>query len=481
MLMTLFFPRKCRFQSQTIICLLFVEVLGGKTLHAKAKSEPRPNVVLILADDMGYGDLSCQGQRHFRTPNIDGLARDGIRFTHQYAGAPLCAPSRAALMTGHDTGHSSIRGNGPFNLLPDPEDRTVASLLKEAGYATALVGKSCVTGDTQQPEVLAQKGFEYFFGTTNHWDGHYRFPTFVYENSKRIKLSGNTKAKGSVFDLDLYTRKALEFLGRQSKQKPFFLVLSYPNPHAALSVPEDSLKRVRATVGDEVSFPGNQYYAPCAEVKASYAGTVERLDDAVGEVIKKLKAADLDSDTLVLFSSDNGSHKEGGYHFNLLQSNAPFRGGKRDVYEGGIRVPLIARWPAGIPAGRTCSLPIAFWDFLPTICDLAHLKTPSGIEGTSYAPSLKAEAGQRHHESLYWEILEEGGRRALLQPPWKLIEQKIGESKVVELYNLARDPGEQQDLAKQNPNRVQKMTDLMNRSRVPNRRFPSPLDPGSGS
>jgi arylsulfatase A len=440
-------------------------------------SAARPNVIFILTDDLGYGDLSCYGQRNFKTPHLDRLASEGIRFTSHYAGATVCAPSRCALMTGFHAGHASIRGNGPFALKADPNDLTIATLLRRAGYSTALIGKSCVAGNTQTPETLAQKGFEYFFGTTDHKDGHFRYPRFVYENNKRVELEGNSLIGGPHYDVDLYTGKALEFVERQG-EKPFFLLLSYPVPHASLDVPEDSMAKVRPGItGELASKDGKKsHYKPVKEVKASYAGMVTRVDDAVGALLAKLKAKGMDENTLVLFSSDNGSHMEGGYSYEMLDSNGVLRGGKRDLYEGGIRVPLIARWPAGVPAGRVTDYPSAFWDFMPTACELLEIKPPAGIDGISYAATLTGKGAQAAHPSLYWEFHELGGRRALRTGDWKLVQYGLEPGKLgqCELYDLANDLSENNDLSQKDPQRVASMLKEMNSARHPNERFPLP-------
>ena len=442
-----------------------------------ANAATRPNIILILTDDLGYGDLSCYGQKHFKTPHLDRLAAEGIRFTSHYAGSTVCAPSRCALMTGLHTGHASVRGNGPFSLKADPEDLTVATLLKRAGYQTGLIGKSCVTGNTQTPETLTEKGFEYFFGTTDHKDGHFRNPPFVYENGKRVELVGNTRYEGPHYDVDLYTGKALEFVERQG-EKPFFLVLSYPVPHASLDVPEDSLAKVRPRIKrDQASKPEkNPHYKPTQEIKATYAGMVSRVDDAVGSLMEKLKEKGFDENTLVMFSSDNGSHVEGGYHYTMLQSNGVLRGGKRDLYEGGIRVPLIAHWPARVPPGKVSAHPCAFWDFLPTACELAEIKTPQGLDGISLVPTLTGRGEQARHELLYWEFHEGEGRRALRMDDWKLVQYGLVADKIggCELYHLPSDPSEKNNLAKKEQPRLTRMLEKMNGARTTSDRFPFP-------
>jgi arylsulfatase A len=452
-------------------------LIFSAALLASAAAAAQPNMILILTDDLGYGDLSCYGQKHFKTPHLDRMAAEGIRFTSHYAGATVCAPSRCALMTGLHTGHASVRANGAFSLKADPADLSVATLLKRAGYRTGLIGKSCVTGNTQTPETLAEKGFEYFFGTTDHKDAHFRNPPFVYENGTRVELEGNTRYAGPHYDVDLYTGKAMEFVERQGKD-PFFLVISYPVPHASLDVPEDSLAKVRSGIKQDQASPAakNPHYKPTREIKATYAGMVSRVDDAIGSLIEKLKAKGMDENTLVMFSSDNGSHSEGGYHYEMLESNGILRGGKRDLYEGGIRVPMIARWPGGIPAGRVSDHPSAFWDFLPTACEISGAPVPPGLDGISMLPTLKGTGSQAQHELLYWEFHEGEGRRAMRMNDWKLVQYGLSPGKMgeLQLFNLKNDPSEKTDLAQREAPRVQRMLEKMNRARTKSDRFPFP-------
>lgn len=362
--------------------ILIVTILLGLCGHSYV--EAKPYIFLILADDLGYGDLSCYGQKNFKTPAIDALAADGIRFTDHYAGATVCAPSRCALLTSKHTGHAAIRGNGPVDLPAG--ETTVATLLRQAGYKTALIGKSCVTGNTQTPESLARHGFTYLYGITDHQDAHFRYPKFLCENSKRINFPDNQLHTGNHYDLDLYTDQTLAYIDRQSDEKPFFLVFSVPMPHASMVAPEDSMAKARASVGPEkkVKVPAKHpHYTAVAEPKASYAALVIRMDDAVAKVTSKLREKGVLDNTLVIFTSDNGSHSEGGYQPSMLDSSGPFRGHKRDLHDGGIRVPFIARWPASIKPSQTSAHPSAFWDFLPTACAIAGAPVPAGLDGIS--------------------------------------------------------------------------------------------------
>ncbi len=455
--------------------ILIATILLGLCGHSYA--EAKPNIVFILADDLGYGDLSCYGQKNFKTPAIDALAADGIRFTDHYAGATVCAPSRCALLTGKHTGHAAIRGNGPVDLPAG--ETTVATLLRQAGYQTALIGKSCVTGNTQTPESLARHGFAYFYGTTDHQDAHFRYPKFLYENSKRINFPDNQLHTGNHYDLDLYTDQALTYIDRQSDEKPFFLVFSVPVPHASMVAPEDSMAKARASVGPEKKVKvsaKHPHYTAVAEPKASYAALVIRMDDAVAKVTAKLREKGVLDNTLVIFTSDNGSHSEGGYQPSMLDSSGLFRGHKRDLYDGGIRVPFIARWPASIEPSQTSAHPSAFWDFLPTACAIAGAPVPAGLDGISYLPTLLGSGDQKPHDSLYWEFHEKGGRRALRSGDWKLVQYDLAKTPrgPLELYNLKEDPAESSNLAARHPDVLKSLTAKLDGARQPSALFPLP-------
>lgn len=442
----------------------------------------KPNILYILADDLGYGDLSSYGQQYFQTPAIDAIAENGIRFTDHYAGNTVCAPSRDALMTGRRPGHLTLRGNGEFALRPT--DTTIATLLRQNGYHTALIGKSCVTGNTQTPETLAEHGFEYFFGTTDHRDGHHRYPKFIYENTTKVEFPDNHLHHGSDYDLDVYTEKTVSYLAEQAgNDAPFFLVLSLPVPHAAINVPEDSMAKVRDTVPDEphIPHPENQpHYTHVTEPKASYAGLMARIDDSVATITEKLRESGQLDNTLLILTSDNGPHAEGGYHPDMLDSNGPLRGYKRDFYEGGIRVPFVAQWSGVIDAGSESDHPSAFWDFLPTACEIAGIPVPDDIHGISFLPTLTGEGTQAKPEFLYWELNEGGGRRAIRMGDWKAVEYRLNREDrgPVELYNLKEDIGETNDLAADHADLVAKLTAKMDAARVPCPNFPFPgLDP----
>ena len=432
---------------------------GTPADYAGAAKDP-PNIVYIIADDLGLGDLSSYGQKNFNTPNIDSLGRDGITFSAHYSGSTVCAPARSSLMTGQDQGHTYIRGNGAHELRR--EDTTFAHILKEAGYTTGMVGKSCVTGNTQNPTAPATSGFDYFYGTLSHYTAWHHYPKHVYEHGEKIAIPGNKVTRGAVYIQDRYTEKGIEFI-ETNKDKPFMLVLSYSAPHADIDVPQDSVEPFLGKFEPEVTNKGNKgNYKACENIKATYAGMVTRLDNHVGSVLKKLKELGLEENTIVSFTSDNGPSKAGGYHWRFHNSNGELRGGKRDLYEGGIRVPFLVRWPAKIKAGTTTDHPSALWDVLPTFCDIAAVEPPKNIQGISFLPSLLSQK-QSKHPFMYWEFHEDGGKVALLQGGWKIVRLDVSEKRKrpYELYNLADDPSENSNVAEKFPERVEELISLL--------------------
>jgi len=413
---------------------------------ARAAGRRKPNIVYILADDLGYGDLSCFGQSRFRTPNIDRMAAEGMRFTDHYSGSTVCAPSRCTLMTGLHTGHCHVRGNReikPEGQAPLPKGTvTVPALLKRAGYATGAFGKWGLgsPGSTGDPVF---QGFDTFYGYNCQRQAHNYYPTHLWHDRKKVPLDGKT------YSHDLIVEQALSFI-RANKARPFFCYMPVTIPHAAMHVPEKYVAPFRRifpqfekTIG---RYAGPQVRNPIA----AFAGMVTKLDEDVGRVLALLKELAIDEDTIVLFTSDNGPHKEGGHNPAFFRSNDGLRGIKRDVYEGGIRVPLIARGPGRVPRGATTPLPSAFWDFLPTACELAGAASPRGIDGISYAPTLTgARARQKRHEYLYWEFPSRGGKRAVRAGNWKGVQLDVKKTPngPIEVYDLKEDPAEKRDLA----------------------------------
>ena len=431
----------------------------------------KPNIIYIIADDLGYADLSCYGQKNFSTPNIDQLAANGIRFTRHYSGATVCAPSRCSLITGKDGGHSAIRGNGEF-ALPD-EEVSVGKIAKSAGYSTAMIGKSCVTGNTQSPEIVLSSGFDFFYGTTDHRDGHFRYPEFVYRNTEKISFPNNKLHSGSDYDVDHYTKETLSYISKQTAEKPFFMIVSYPIPHASVIARETELEKVRPLVKNEVAGKKG-HYTQTKEVKANYIGMMKFLDDSVGDIVANLKKQNLLDNTLIIFTSDNGPHYEGGYHPELLDSNGLLRGGKRDLYEGGIRIPCIASWPASIKPNQTTDHPSAFWDFLPTVCDLIGKPIPKNIQGISFASTLFGKGEQPTHPYLYWEFHEMNIRRAIQGGDWKLVQYNLvvpGKT-TTELYDLSKDISERNNLADKYPEKTAELVKQITKARIPNANFP---------
>jgi arylsulfatase A len=421
-------------------------VLTVHSLHAREASTPaqattpasappppaaasaRPNILLIQADDLGYGDLSAYGQGRFETPALDRLAREGIRFTQYYSGSTVCAPSRAALMTGLHTGHGWIRGNGEIPLRP--EDVTVAELLRKSGYRTAVIGKWGLgtPGTTGEP---VKKGFEHSFGFLDHRHAHRQYTDHLWRNGQKVE----TNLERDYVN-DLFTKEAAEYIARDDK-RPFFIYMNYTVPHAELRVPEDMVAPFRDRIPETKPFvnekadakpTGAQFDAASLGYRsqptphAAFAAMITRMDRDIGSLADLLRARGIDRQTLVMFVSDNGPHQEGGGDPVFFKSTGGLRGIKRDLYEGGIRVPMIARWTGTIPAGRVSDHVWAHWDMLPTLTQLAGATsvTPGGIDGLSMARALRGES-QPTHDFMYWEFHERGFQQAVRMGNWKAV------------------------------------------------------------
>ena len=435
-------------------------------LLGSAAAVAAPNIVFILADDLGYGDLSCYGQRHFTTPHLDRMAAEGLRFTAHYSGSTVCAPSRACLHTGLHTGHGYQRFNGQIQLRPDPQDLIVARLLGNAGYRTALIGKSGLSGRSQNGRHPNEKGFDHFFVYISHGAAHRYYPKFLWRNGEKVDYPDNHGKEGNRYSGELFLADALEFLEQQDSRRPFYLHLSLQQPHADLAVP-DRWREPFIGKFDEEPYEGGHYRGE-AHPKATFAGMVTYLDHSVGQVLDKLRELQLAENTLVIFSSDNGPMSEGGWHRNNFDSDGPLRGGKRDLYEGGIRVPTIAWWPGTITAGRVTDHVSAFWDFMPTACELAGINPPEGIDGVSYAPTL-LDRPQLQHDYLYWEFYERGGKQAVRHGDWKGVRLNVGKDRQgpLEVYNLADDLAESNNVAAENPEVARRLAEIMAEAHVP--------------
>jgi arylsulfatase A-like enzyme len=412
------------------------------------------------------------------------MAASGMMFTQHYSGTSVCAPSRSSLMTGQHTGHTPIRGNKewkPEGQWPMRADAfTVAEMLKQAGYITGAFGKWGL-GFIETEGNPNKQGFDEFYGFNCQRLAHNYYPGHLWDNDQEIILEGNTGNKFEQYAPELIHQRALQFI-EKNKDKPFFLY--YPNtiPHAELLLPEENLAEFRGKFLPENSYKGAEPgdpgfregpYGTQPEGHAAFAAMVTLLDKQVGEVMAKLKELGLEKNTIVMFSSDNGPHLEGGADPDYFDSNGPLRGYKRDLYEGGMRVPMIAVWEGKIVAGSTSDHASAFWDFLPTAAELAGVQAPENIDGLSYLPALLGKE-QKQHDFLYWEFHEQGGRQAVRKSDWKLVRYNVfnPEKTTVELYNLANDIGEQNNVAAENQEVVKELLDLMNSARVESEDFP---------
>jgi arylsulfatase A-like enzyme len=446
------------------LILLVLLVLGAwfsGPAHCSAANRP-PNIIFILADDLGWGDLGCYGQKKIRTPNLDRLAAEGMRFTSAYAGSTVCAPSRCALLTGLHTGHCRIRGNSAEQYPLRPEDRTVTELLKEAGYRTACLGKWGLgaEGSTGLPR---SKGFDEFFGYLTHKHAHDYYPEFLWRNEDQFRMPKNQGGAKGDYATDWFSRAARNFV-RDSAGGPFFLYLAYTTPHA--NNERQRAEGLGMEVPSDEPYTGENWPQP----EKNKAAMITRMDADIGALLTRLKELKLDEQTVVFFASDNGPHKEGGNDPEFFDSNGPWRGIKRDLTEGGIRVPFLARWPGKIAPGSVSDLPIALWDFPATAAELAGLPAPARTDGISFAPTLLGRPGQRRHEYLYWELHERGFQQALRFGEWKAIQPAGG--KPIELYHLATDPGENVNVAAANPLLVAQAREWFRTARTESERWP---------
>ncbi len=428
---------------------------------ALAAQQPKPNIVFLLADDLGYGNLGCYGQRRIRTPNIDRLAAEGMRFTDAYAGSTVCAPSRCALMTGLHTGHCRTRGNKAPDLPLRPQDITVTELLKRAGYRTGLFGKWSL-GNIGTPGHPTRKGFDEWFGFFNQSHAHTYYPEALVDNDTIRMLPANMGLPHE-YAPDVILERGLAFL-RNPDPRPFFVQFAFNIPHANNEMGRDT--------GNGMEVPSPEPYTAenWPPPDKNFAAMVTRLDTAVGKIVDTLREPGRAGNTLIIFTSDNGPHREGGHDPDFFDDNGPLRGIKRDLYEGGIRVPFIACWPGRIQAGSESAQPIAFWDFLPTACQLAHVPVPGGLDGISYLPTLLSQPGQRQHEYLYWEFHERGFTQAIRFGSWKAF--RPGPGRALEIYDLQQDLGEAHNLAAAHPEIVARAAKMLAAARVESPEWP---------
>ena len=464
------------------ILLLFGLILWNGCKNATKKSENSipPNIIYIMADDLGYGDIGVYGQSLFTTPNLDRLAQGGMRFLQHYSGSTVCAPSRSALMTGQHTGHTFIRGNlergftleneGQYPLAT--KELTIAEVLKEAGYRTGAFGKWGLgyPGSEGDPNF---QGFDQFYGFNCQRVAHNYYPTHLWDNQNKKRLIGNEGNTTQTYAPDLIHQKALYFL-EKNKDAPFFMFYPSVLPHAELIAPEKYMAKYRGRFLPEKKYARKKGgyslggYNSQEESHGAFAAMVNVLDDQVGEIIDKVHELGIAENTLILFTSDNGPHMEGGADPDYFDSNGPLKGYKRDLYEGGIRVPMMAYWPSKIQPGSITNHPSAFWDFFPTAIEIAGInKDFLGIDGISFLPTLMGKE-QKTHPYLYWEFLEKGGRQAILMDQWKGIRLNMSKNPdaPIELYRLRDDIGEENNLAEQYPEIIKKMDSLMNETHL---------------
>lgn len=465
---------------------------------AQAQQHRQPNVVLIMADDLGWNEVGAYGQRKIRTPNIDRLAREGMRFTDHYSGSTVCAPSRCVLMTGKHTGHSAVRANSenggwgeddPEGQYPLPDEEvTIAEVLKQAGYATGCYGKWGLGGPETEGHPNLQ-GFDEFVGYLCQRKAHNFYPTHLWRNQEKLPL-GNPYHNGhekiaeplesasdytdrwssGTYSCDVMRDAAVEFI-HEHADRPFFLYYPSLIPHVAIQVPDEETDAYPQE-WDTEHYLGQKGYLPHARPNAAYAGMISRLDREIGQLMKALEEEGIADDTLIIVTSDNGTTWAGGVDAEFFDSTGPWRGLKGSLYEGGIRVPMIARWPGRIPAGSMSAVPSSFQDHLPTLCAAAGVDAPAGHDGRDLMPVLTGRSETVDREHLYWEYIN---KQAVRKGRWKGLRLKLkqGDDGIV-LYDLQTDPGETTDVADQHPEIVADMKRILASEHQANEAFPLP-------
>lgn len=443
----------------------------------------KPNIIYILADDLGYGDVGYLGQQKFDTPNIDKLAAEGMVFTQHYAGATVCAPSRSALLTGMHTGHTVVRGNKevqPEGQFPIPADTyTLAEMLKEVGYKTSVYGKWGLGFPGSEGDANFQ-GFDEFYGYNCQRIAHNYYPYHLWHNQQKIILKGNEGNGQAIYAPDHIHDKALNFI-EENKDHPFFMFYATPLPHAELLLPEKYTDKYKGKLLPDEKYEGvddgptykNGGYGSQDNPHAAFAAMINHLDAQVGDIVAKLEELGIAENTIVIFTSDNGPHQEGGADPDYFNSNGIYKGYKRDLYEGGIHVPMIAKWPNKIKAASSTDHISAFWDVMPTLAEITGKKLAENIDGISFLPTLLGEETQKKHEYLYWEFHEKGGRTAIRKGKWKGVKYNVLKkpNQTIELYDLDNDPSEENNLAAQHPEIVKELTKLMQEARTPSEIF----------
>ncbi len=471
----------------SLLSLVFTLFFSCEKPNQKTETNAsKPNIIYILADDLGYGDLGVYGQQKISTPNIDRLASQGMLFTQHYSGSTVCAPSRSSLMSGLHTGHTPIRGNRevkPEGQEPFPDSIPVLpKMMKEAGYVTGAFGKWGLgfPGSVGEPNAF---GFDQFYGYNCQRLAHIYHPEYLWSNREKVSLPDNLEGKDQQYAPELIHQQTLSFI-RNNKDSPFFLFVPTPIPHAELIAPDSVMSRYVGKFLPEKSYDGKDYgdpgydfyrgpYGDQEQAHAAFAAMIDILDRHVGEIMDLVDSLGIADNTVIMFTSDNGPHLEGGADPDFFNSNGPLQGYKRDLYEGGIRVPFIVRWPGVIEAGSQSDHISAFWDLVPTLKDLTNSNYEIGSDGVSFLPTLKGEhSAQQKHNYLYWEFHEKGGRQAVRMGKWKAVKYEVfsGESDI-ELYNLSEDIAEENNLANQYPEVIDQVKTILDTARTHNHIF----------
>ena len=472
-----------------LLCALLLTFSGCQP--AETPAERPPNIVYLLADDLGYAEVGAYGQEWIQTPHLDRLAAEGIRFTQHYSGNAVCAPSRSVLMTGKHPGHAYIRDNGDpehlqymkdefgwefpgQNPIPD-EEITIAEMLKQKGYATAAIGKWGLGhfGTTGDPNL---QGFDLFYGFNCQRHAHNHYPRFLWRNRQKEEQPGNDRTlNGETYSQDRFTEEALAFI-RQHEDDPFFLYVPFAIPHLSIQAPESSLAQYQGKIPEEDY--EHTAYLEHPYPRAGYAAMVSHLDRDIGRIVSLIDELGLAENTLIMFSSDNGPtfNRLGGSDSDFFKSAGPFRGLKGSLYEGGIRVPFIARWPGKIQAGASSDHLSAFWDIMPTIAEATGTRAPEQIDGISLLPTLLGQNNQQQHDYLYWEFPGYGGQQVARKGNWKAVRQNILRADNpnplnIELYNLQEDISESNDVSAQHPDIVTDFQQIMQEARTPSSLF----------
>lgn len=440
------------------------------TLSAFLYADKKPNIVYILADDLGIGDLSCYGQEKLKTPNIDRIAKEGMQFYRHYSGATVCAPSRSSLMTGLHTGHCPIRGNkhSPLNAkdgnMHMPADIfSMPKMFKDNNYKAGIFGKWGL-GAYESESFPTKIGFDRFYGYNDQTLAHSYYPKYLWSDNEKVMLrnSGKKGEIGKDYSADLIQGELIKFI-KENKSQPFFVYYAMTLPHSYMTVPDKYLEQFKGKYPNE-----SKVKSSSSNPLEAFAGMLYAIDTYVGQIFETLEAEGILDNTIVIFTSDNGAHSGDGHNPVYWNSTAGLRGIKRDLYEGGIRTPMLVYWKDKVKAGSKTDLVSAFWDVLPSFADIIDAKVPDGLDGISFLPTLLGESQNDTHDYLYWEFHEKGGKQAILQDDWKLIRLGLNTPKNIktELYNLKDSPTESDNVYSKNPEKARDLEKLMDSART---------------